>query len=364
MNFKQKLKIFLAFILIAAFFAGSYEIFFWFTHVYEKNARIQTNINDVSARVNGRLKRILVEEGDLINKGQLLAVLHHQDIELNIKSLRTKLSLKQAERSRLKTEKFALQRELSAKMDTQKIRIRSLKRESLAVESRLKLAKKNLFRVKRLVERKITPETLLTEEEGKLLTLEGEGILLEGRIAIANSELVQIRTAQDKLLIVDEEIKISKIEEMEIKDAIKKQELWLKYRFITSPIDGVVGHIIKFEGEYVEDGVNIMMLHDPKLVWVEAYIEESQLRHLRIGQDVVINLEARPFQDYHGKIKTIGHITTKKMGLDITLNNNRGFGNSAERVPVRMSIINPPSNLTPGMRATINVAIKDSLKFW
>ena len=107
-----------------------------------------------------------------------------------------------------------------------------------------------------------------------------------------------------------------------------------------------------------------MMLHDPNLYWVEAYIDESQLRHLRLGQNVLINLEARPFEDFHGEVKQIGRITTTEMGIGSKVNGNRSFGSSNERVPVRISIDDPPPKLTPGMRADINVRIYDSIKLW
>jgi len=52
------------------------------------------------------------------------------------------------------------------------------------------------------------------------------------------------------------------------------------------------------------------------------------------------------------------------MGLDSKVSSHNRFGGSNERVSVRISIDNPPPNLTPGMRADINVRIYDSVKLW
>ena len=60
----------------------------------------------------------------------------------------------------------------------------------------------------------------------------------------------------------------------------------------------------------------------------------------------------------------IGRITTTEMGLGAKVNGTSRFGGATERVPVRISIDNPPPNLTPGMRADINVRIYDWLKLW
>jgi membrane fusion protein (multidrug efflux system) len=285
-------------------------------------------------------------------------------MKLNIKSLQTDLSLERAKRVGLEAKKSVFKADLTSKIKTQRVKIRSMEQQSLSIEGRLKLANKNLSRVKLLVERKFTADTALIAEQDKVLALEGETTLLAGRISVARQELAQVRATNNKISIIENEIRISDIEQIRIKDSIRQQELKTSYRHITSPIDGVVGRIIKFRGEYIEDGVNIIMLHDPNLYWVEAYIDESQLRHLRVGQDVLINLSAHPFEDFNGKVKQIGRITTTEMGLDAKVNGNNRFGSSNERIPVRISLDNPPPNLTPGMRADVNVRIYDWIKFW
>ncbi|MFP6709325.1 MAG: efflux RND transporter periplasmic adaptor subunit [Alphaproteobacteria bacterium] len=364
MKLKQNIKTAIAILVVGAFLTVSYEAFHWFTHVYEDNARIQTDITKISAQVDGKIENILVKEGFVVKKGQLLVVLHHEDIKLNIKSLQTDLSLERAKRVGLEAKKSVFKTDLTSKIKTQRVKIRSMEQQSLSIEGRLKLANKNLSRVKLLVERKFTADTALIAEQDKVLALEGETTLLAGRISVARQELAQVRATNNKISIIENEIRISDIEQIRIKDSIRQQELKTSYRHITSPIDGVVGRIIKFRGEYIEDGVNIIMLHDPNLYWVEAYIDESQLRHLHVGQDVLINLSAHPFENFNGKVKQIGRITTTEMGLDAKVNGNNRFGSSNERIPVRISLDNPPPDLTPGMRADINVRIYDWIKFW
>lgn len=364
MKLKQNINTAIAILLVGAFLTVSYEAFHWFTHVYEDNARIQTDITKISAQVDGKIENILVKEGFVVKKGQLLVVLHHEDMKLNIKSLQTDLSLERAKRVGLEAEKSVFKTDLTSKIKTQRVKIRSMEQQSLSIEGRLRLANKNLSRVKLLVERKLTADTALIAEQDKVLALEGETTLLAGRISVARQELAQVRATNNKISIIENEIRISDIEQIRIKDSIRQQELKTSYRHITSPIDGVVGRIIKFRGEYIEDGVNIIMLHDPNLYWVEAYIDESQLRHLRVGQDVLINLSAHPFENFNGKVKQIGRITTTEMGLDAKVNGNNRFGSSNERIPVRISLDNPPPDLTPGMRADINVRIYDWIKFW
>ncbi|MCG8548573.1 MAG: HlyD family efflux transporter periplasmic adaptor subunit, partial [Alphaproteobacteria bacterium] len=108
--------------------------------------------------------------------------------------------------------------------------------------------------------------------------------------------------------------------------------------------------------------INILMLHDPVLYWVEAYVDEGQIRHVRVGQEVLIHLDAYPFEDFHGRVQRIGSITTRNAA-----NGNGGadkLGGSVERVPVRISIDNPPPNITPGMRGEVNIRIYENIRLW
>lgn len=364
LDIRAKLKVVIGAVLIGAFGMLSYEIFYWFTHVYENNARVQTDLTNISAQVDGKIEDILVEEGSTVKAGQLLISLVQDDIKLNIESLRTDLALEKARRASLVSEKEAFEVDLQSKLETQREKIHSLELEHRSIRDRLELAQKNLSRVKFLFDKKLTPEAQFTDEQDKALVLQGKTSFLAGNIAVAKKEFNQLMAARKQIEVRENKIKISDIKQNQIGDMIRKQKLSLSYRLITSPIDGVVGRIHKFKGEYIEDGVNILMLHDPTRYWIEAYVDESQIRHVRVGQDVLINFDAYPFEDYFGKVRRIGNITTAEMGAGNRTAGNGKFGGSIERVPVRISLDNPPPNLTPGMRADINVRIYDSIRLW
>ena len=148
MAIKQTARVLVVVTFVSAIVLAGYEIFFWFTHVYEDDARIQTEVTNISPQVNGKINAILVEEGSLVTKGQLLVKLEEKDIRLGIKALKTDLLLKQAERSRLKSEKQVFETELLSKLETQKQKIGTVNLEHQSIQGRLGLAEKNLERFK------------------------------------------------------------------------------------------------------------------------------------------------------------------------------------------------------------------------
>lgn len=362
MDIKRKIKLGIGIAVIGAVLLLCYEVFYWLTHVYESNARVQTDFTNISAQVDGKVDEIHVVEGTPVRKGQLLITLFHDDIKLNIASLQTDLALEQANRVSLISEQEAFEESLRSKLATQLEKIRALETEHQSVQERLLLARKDLTRVNVLVGKKLTPEAKLTIEQDKALVLEGQASSLKGNIAIARRELDELKATERQLEVLKNKIKMSYINENKIMDQINKENLYLSYRKITSPIDGVVGKIHRFKGEYFEDATNILTLHDPKLYWVEAYVDESQIRHVRIGQAVLVDLDAYPFRDFYGTVRQIGNVTTN--GIVNGVNGGGKLGSSAERVPVRISLDNPPPNLTPGMRADVNIRIYENIRLW
>ena len=52
---KARVKTLIGVVLVGAVLLLSYEIFYWFTHVYESDVRVQTDFTDISSRVDGKI---------------------------------------------------------------------------------------------------------------------------------------------------------------------------------------------------------------------------------------------------------------------------------------------------------------------
>jgi membrane fusion protein (multidrug efflux system) len=360
---KQTLKVVISGVLVGAVLLASYETLYWFTHVYENDARIRTELTNLSAQVNGQIKKVLVEEGSRVSAGQEVVLLEDDEIRLGLEALKTDLSLKISERGRLLSEKQAFETELESKLRTQTEKIKAIESEYASIKDRMALSDKNLARVEFLLQKGLTSEEKFNAEKDKVLVLRGEAAITSANIAVAKREYDQLKSTARQIEVFLEKIKISNVQQTRIQDDIRLQEVALKKRRIYSPMDGVVGRIHRYEGEYVEDGVTIVMLHNPARFWIEAYVDESQMRHVRLGQEVVIEFEIYPFEEFLGKVARIGNITTAEMGLK-TLSSGSRFGGGVERVPVRIAVAEPPSNLTPGMRAKVNIRIYENIRLW
>ena len=104
-------------ILVGLAFA-TYVAFYWFTHVYEFDARIKSDMTRVSSRVNGTIEDILVKEGDVIKRGDLLVTMNMEQIRERIRALEAELKEAKARKDKLVAERYSLKTSLNSKTAT------------------------------------------------------------------------------------------------------------------------------------------------------------------------------------------------------------------------------------------------------
>src|SRR5258705_3883921 len=82
-------------------------------------------------------------------------------------------------------------------------------------------------------------------------------------------------------------------------------ELNLGYSTIVAPIDGVVGNRTLRVGQYVQAGTQLMSIVPTEGAYVVANFKETQLTHVRAGQEVEIEVDTFPGQVVHGHVDSI-----------------------------------------------------------
>ena len=359
---KRTLKIVVGLFLLTAFVVMVFEVVHWYAHVYAGDARVQTELTKISSRVDGTIDRILVKEGDRVLAGDLLIQLVDEDIKLNVDAAKADMALERAQRATLVSEKNAFEIGLQSRLQTRRRQIEASEVEYRAAQERLRLAEVDLQRVKVLSSKALTSKKALAEEQDKLLIQQGEVARLLAQIHIARSELDQVNASLKQVDVIEDRIKVSDITTAKLATTIQREEVSLSFRHIRSPIDAVIDRAYKHKGEYVEEGERILVLHDERLFWVEAFVNEDQIRYVEVGQTVQIHLPAYPFDEFVGKVVRIGSATTNELGIGTASSGQ--FGRPAQRVPIQVTIDNPPANLAPGMLAKVNVQIYRTFKPW
>ena len=90
---------------------------------------------------------------------------------------------------------------------------------------------------------------------------------------------------------------------------------------------------------------------------VEQKISQAELGD-KLGQKVVVAVDAYPDDTFTGRVSRIGSATTARFALIPTPNPSGNFTKITQRVPVKIDIVDPPKPLTPGMMVEVEIDVR------
>jgi membrane fusion protein, multidrug efflux system len=117
-------------------------------------------------------------------------------------------------------------------------------------------------------------------------------------------------------------------------------ELNLRYCDIVAEIDGVVTRRNVNPGNNVQAGQSLMAIRSLREIWVDANFKETQLRDLRIGQDVDLYVDM--YGDRHvfkGRVSGFTEGTGSTLALLPPENATGNFIKVVQRLPVRIDLL-------------------------
>jgi membrane fusion protein (multidrug efflux system) len=116
------------------------------------------------------------------------------------------------------------------------------------------------------------------------------------------------------------------------------------------------------EGQYISAGQSLCALVENQNIWVTANVKETQLKNIKIGQQVNIKVDAYPDLDLTGKIESFSGATGAKYSLLPPDNSTGNFIKITQRIPVKISFNNLPADkaqlLFPGMSVFVKIFIE------
>ena len=140
---------------------------------------------------------------------------------------------------------------------------------------------------------------------------------------------------------------------------MRRQQGEVADHVVTSPRDGVVSRTFVEAGEYVAPGQRIALLHDPRAVYVEANVRETEIRRLRPGQSVRVEVDAYPDRIFEGRVVHVGLAATSAFALLPSPNPSGNFTKVTQRFPVRIAVEQEGERLRPGMMVEVFIHAGD-----
>ena len=135
----------------------------------------------------------------------------------------------------------------------------------------------------------------------------------------------------------------------------------LQYTTITAPTAGVVSRKNVELGQVIQPGQPLLALVNLGDIWVTANFKETQLKSMRAGQKVRVDVDALGGKTFDAHVDSIAAATGAKFSLLPPENASGNFVKVVQRIPVKIVFEqgqDPNHLLRPGMSVTPTVYVK------
>ena len=344
-------------VLLAAAWGGR-ELYLRLTHIYEYDARVTADIVTISSRADGWVVEMPALEGKRVAAGAIVARIDDRAAKLRSDALKAQIEGVRAERTRLRAERRLALAQTEAVARTRASAVEAREKALAAMKSDLDFAKGELERQWSLFERRVANERALQVAQSAVEKLESQLQQSRAEHEQALGSLAEAKVDQDKIGVIDAQIAALDHQVANLAAQMHQQDVDVEDRTIKSPIPAVIDRTFVLPGEYVQAGQRILLLHNPAEVWVEANIKETQVGRLKLGQPVLVSVDAYPNERFVGRVGRIGSATTARFALLPTPNPSGNFTKITQRVPVKIDMVEMPKPLTPGMMVEVEIDVR------
>lgn len=338
----------------------------------------------VAVKAGGTVQRVLVEEGQAVKAGLLLAELDHDDLDAQLASAEAALEAAQV-RVRQSRTNYQLAREQSAAQTqqaeagvetaSQRLRLtetgarrQELEMAQTAVDQariQLDLARKNRARQQALFDEQLIAQAQLDQAVSQEELAEAQYQSAVSRLSLvqagAREEEIAIAASQDRQASAGlslarsgektvnlrlDEIALAEAQVRQAAAAVDLLRVLLAQRRILAPVDGLIASQLVQAGETIVPGAGLFSLLDVNRPWLKVFLPLTQVERVKVGERVRITLDAFPHKVFLGKVVQIA------TEAEFT---PRNFQTKEERVKqvfaVKIAVSNQDGLLKAGMPA-------------
>ncbi|MBI2203088.1 MAG: HlyD family secretion protein [Candidatus Rokubacteria bacterium] len=397
---RRTLLIALAVVVAAA--ALGYGAWAWWyatTYVTTDDAYVDGSISSVSAKIQGYIVELAVEDNKPVKKGELLARIDPRDYQVRLDQARAAIAMAesrvraatervrvatevasgqraQAEASRLGAENTKLSAvemlaSTEAVVEARRAALGAVRAELDRSRSMSEKARQELDRLAALVKQgliaqrdydqaasdaktaeaadRVAAERVhqaqrdLAQAEADLRLrqsgFEPQGIglgMAEVRVADARARQIQAGAMTQEIRVREAERDLAAAELKEARANLSMAELQYSHTEVRAALDGVIAKRTVEVGHLVQPGQPLMAIVPLHQVWVVANFKETQLARIRPGMKADISVDTYAGKRYVGVVESISAGTGARFSLLPPENATGNWVKVVQRIPVKI----------------------------
>lgn len=325
-------------IIIGAVIWGIGVFFHFDKSVFTDDAQVESYINPINTRIPGYIKEIRFSEHQQVKKGDTLIVIDDREFKIQ-----------QEQAASMLADARANQSVATSSTDVAANNVHVAEANLQELKARLTNMETNYKRYQNLLQEDVVTQFQFDQIKTDLDAMRAKYRSLQ---ALQQGSALTTSETGKKALVVSASIQRAQA-------AVDLAALNLSYTVITAPYDGVVGRKLIEDGQLLQAGQPMVTIVRSNDKWVTANYTESQIAQLKVGQPVLIKIDAVANKTYFGKVTAISEATGSRYSAVPVDNSTGNFIKVQQRIPVKIEFTkqNKAEDLL-ALRAGMNAEVK------
>jgi membrane fusion protein (multidrug efflux system) len=371
-------------LLVVGFFVYRYVTSYESTD----DAQVDGHVNSISARISGHVVKLNVEDNQYVQAGTVLVEIDPADYQIALERAKAEFDDASAAAAGAGVNVPISSVSTSSQVSSSEADVANARAGISAARQQLEAAKaqrdqaeannvkaqNDLGRYKQLVDKQeisqqqydqavASAKASAAAVEAARATADAaqsQVIQAQGKLAQAEANWRNAQTAPKQMQVMRSRAASAEAEAQRRKADLEQAQLNLQYTKVVAPVSGVVSNRTVEVGQNVAPGQELMKIIPLNDVWITANFKETQLREMKVGQPVTIEVDANG-RKYHGKLDSIAGASGARFSLLPPENATGNYVKVVQRIPVKI-VLDPSENkdqsLRPGMSVTPKVWIR------
>ena len=315
---------------------------------------VDSNQVVVSPQVQGRIQKLLVDEGTQVKQGDLIASLDPSELEAEERAAAATIDSLKYKVAETQSTLEATQGSTSSSVENAQARLASARAQLLQAEATLERTDSDSRRTIELAKQGVASDQERVQAETNLAAQKALVQSLQQQVSAAQADLNTAVANTHTAHAAQRTVESTQAQLANAEDMLKQAEVRLGYTKIYAPVTGTISVRAAREGEVLNVGQPIVTIVDLTDTWVRAAIPETQADHIGLGDTLRVRLP--------GGTITAGKVFFKSAEADFaTQRDVNRRKRDIRTIVLKVRLDNPKGAYVPGMTAEVLVS-PDQLK--
>lgn len=325
---------------------------------WTRDGQVRADVVQITPRVSGPIVKLAVKDNQLVKTNDLLFEIDPRTFEANLAQARAQLD-------NARDNYLALEKQVEAEL----AQVNVSRAEALQAESNIKELDSTIVKNKAEYSRQ---QDMLKKDATSKKSM--ERARANYQIALEKRKASVAGLTQAKATLAQSEAALAKAranlgapgdDNASIREAqatLRQAELDFEFTRIKAPVDGYVTNLNLRIGSQAVTNQPALALVDINSYWVHGYFKENSIEDIRKGNKAIITLMTYPDTPLEGHVDSLGWGIAQQdgsTGEDLLPNVSATFEwiRLAQRVPVRIHLVDVPDNIALRVGTTASVLV-------